>query len=123
MKPIFKFAMVGGTGFFVYTTILYLLTEKLGIFYMIGAIIALQCSIPTQYFLNNKWTFDKSASIKNLIKYESVCLLGTILFYIIMILLTEIFGIHYILSGLISTTTIFLINYYNSRKYVWKINK
>jgi len=123
MKPIFKFAIVGGTGFFIYTTILYFLAEKLGIFYMFGAIIALQCSIPAQYFLNNKWTFDASTSPKSLAKYEYVCLIGTILFYVIMVLLTEIFGIYYILSSFISTLIVFLINYYNSKRYVWKINK
>ncbi len=119
MKQLFKFAIVGATGFFVNTAILYFLTEKLSIFYMISAIIALQCSIPTQYLLNNIWTFKDSFSFKKFIKYEYVCLTGMLLFYTIMIVSTEIFGIYYLLSNFIATISVFLLNYYNSKKYVW----
>lgn len=122
MKQLFKFAAVGAIGFLVNTTILYFLTEKLSIFYMISAIIALQCSIPTQYLLNNIWTFNDSMSFKKFIKYESVCLVGMFLFYLIMITLTEIFGIYYLVSNFITTICVFLLNYFNSKKYVW-LNK
>jgi putative flippase GtrA len=121
MKPIFKFMIVGGIGFTVNTIILYLLTENLKISYMISAIIAIQISVSIQFLLNSIYTFKFSPSFKRLILYESASLIGIILYYVIMIIFTEIFGVYYLISSLISTLLVFMFNYYNSKTFVWKV--
>lgn len=119
-KQLFKFMIVGGIGFIINAAILYILTEKLNIYYMISALISLQCSIPVQFILNNTWTFKDKLSFKKFIKYESLSAAGVFLYYIILILLTELLGVYYLISSLLATFIVFLFNYHNSKKYVWK---
>lgn len=122
MKSLFKFAIVGGIGFLINTFILYILTDKFNLFYALSAIVSIQSAVIVQFLLNNSWTFhnnNKLSLFKKFIKYESVNIFGTFLNYIILIFLTEIFGIYYLLSNLISVFVVFLFNYYNSKKFVW----
>ena len=55
----FKFASVGLVGTFINLTILYILTEYFGVYYMISAIIAIGTTLITNFIGNKIWTFQK----------------------------------------------------------------
>jgi putative flippase GtrA len=52
-----RFATVGGAAAALQTALLYLLVDTVGIYYLVGAIIAIEVTIVSQYVINDAWTF------------------------------------------------------------------
>jgi len=124
----FKFMIVGIVGFGVETGILWLLTEQAGLFYIISAVIATEVAIITNFILNDNWTFrDRkklgSKLITRLLKYNITCVIGVAIKLSILTLLTEVFGLYYIISNIIGIVTVFLWNYFGSTKWAWRIKR
>ena len=61
----FKFAFIGATGSILNLGILYILTNYILIWYIISAIIAVECSILWNFYLNTKITFKYRFSNKS----------------------------------------------------------
>jgi len=103
---IIKFGIVGASGVVVNMGALYLLTELGRIPYFIASVIATELSIVSNFFINLLWTWsDRSGEGTfwgKLVRYHigagATAFLGN---YLILILLTEFFGMHYLISNLI----------------------
>lgn len=120
MKHFIKFALVGGSGSFIGLGILWLFTEIAGWYYLASLTLALLVSVSNNYFWNSKWTFkDKKANIKGFGKYLSLSAGTLVLNLTLVYILTDIIGLWYMLSAIITTGIVFLINFTLSRKYVW----
>jgi len=123
---IFKFILVGTSGVIVNLFILWFLTTHLGIPYYISAIISIELSIISNFLLNNYFTFADRRSPKQdaffgkMSKFNFNCIVGASIQYVIMIILTSIFKIHYLLSNLIGIGSAFIWNYLLSNLWVWK---
>lgn len=52
-----KFAMVGGIGSIITFSLTWLLTEKLGLWYMVSMVFAVAVATVSNFILNNIWTF------------------------------------------------------------------
>ncbi len=114
-----KFGAVGVTGIGVNMGCLYLLTEFARIPYFIGSLIAIELSILSNFWLNLLWTWrDRSETgtfWTKIWRYHVgagfTAVLGN---YLILIGLTEWFGINYLMSNLIGigvgTLSNFVIN-------------
>ncbi len=103
---ILKFGVVGVSGIGVNMGSLYLLTEFAHIPYFIGSLIAIELSIMSNFWLNHVWTWkDRSESGPvwgKIVRYHVGAGLTAILGnYLILITLTEFFGINYLISNLI----------------------
>ena len=100
-----KFAVVGIIGVCVNMGMLYLLTEKFQILYIISSIIAIEISIISNFFLNDLWTWKdrvKKTFIERFTQYHiSVGLTAILANWLILLILTEIFNIYYLISNLI----------------------
>lgn len=121
LDKLIKFSIVGISGVYINEFLLYTLTDSLKLFYVISSVIAIQISIITNFVLNSVWTFNNENMTKDkFIKFESVCILGASVNFIILIILTSLFNIHYLISNLIAILIAFVVNYSFSRKYVWK---
>jgi len=103
---IIKFGIVGASGVVVNMGALYLLTEFGKIPYFMASVIAIELSIVSNFVINLLWTWsDRSGEGTfwgKLVRYHigagATAFLGN---YLILILLTEFFGMHYLLSNLI----------------------
>ena len=120
-----KFCLVGLTGLGVDTGILWLLTEKAGLFYIYSAVISTETAITTNFILNNTWTFrDRRYATSNVvsrfIKYNVTCIIGVGIKLGILTLMTEVFGLYYIISNIIGIAIAFLWNYFGSTKWAWR---
>ena len=112
-----KFLIVGSTGVVVNTSILWILTEKTGLFYVLSGVIATQTAIINNFLLNNFWTWkrrDKKHSfIRRMVTFNIVSLAGLVITVFTLWTLTEA-GIYYIISNLIgivlATTWNFIAN-------------
>ena len=101
-----KFGIVGASGVVVNMAALYLLTDFGKIPYFVASIIAIELSIISNFTINFLWTWsDRSGDgtvWAKLVRYHigagATAFLGN---YLILILLTEIFGMHYLISNLI----------------------
>lgn len=126
LTRVLKFTGVGLSGVIVNQGILWLLTHFGGLKYYFSSLIAIETSIITNFLLNNYFTFaDRSAGKKTsfflrLLKFNVTCLAGAAIQYGVLLLLTEVFGVHYLISNLIGIIIAFIWNYLLSTLWTWK---
>jgi putative flippase GtrA len=111
-----KFSVVGATGVFVNMGTLYLLTELAGIPYFVGSVVAIELSIATNFWMNLIWTWRDRSEVGTLwtklwryhVGAGATAFLGN---YLILIGLTELFGVNYLISNLVGIGVGTLSNY------------
>jgi dolichol-phosphate mannosyltransferase len=111
-----KFGVVGASGVVVNMGGLYVFKEFAGIPYFIASLIAIELSILSNFTVNLLWTWrDRSGEGRiwtKVIRYHvgagATAFLGN---YLILIALTELFGMHYMISNLIGIAVGTLANY------------
>ncbi len=111
-----KFGVVGASGVVVNMGCLYLLKEFAGIPYFVASLIAIELSILSNFTVNLLWTWrDRSGDASlwtKLLRYHigagATAFLGN---YLILIALTEFFGLHYMISNLVGIAVGTLANY------------
>ncbi|MBN2017165.1 MAG: GtrA family protein [Candidatus Cloacimonetes bacterium] len=111
-----KFGIVGGSGTVVNLGIQYLLTLA-GMHYIFAGVISTEISIINNFLLNNFWTWkdnpakNKRSFVARLLKYNSSMIITGVTQILLMIFFTEVFHINALISKLIATVIITLINY------------
>ncbi len=111
-----KFGIVGASGTVVNVGCLYLFTEFARIPYFIASLIAIELSIISNFTINFLWTWrdrSKEGTLwKQIVRYHigagATAFLGN---YLIMIALTEFFGMHYMISNLVGIAVGTFSNY------------
>jgi dolichol-phosphate mannosyltransferase len=111
-----KFGIVGVTGIGVNMGSLYLLTELGRIPYFVGSLLAIELSILSNFWMNLLWTWrdrsDVSTTWTKLWRYHvgagMTAFFGN---YLILIGLTEWFGVNYLISNLIGIGVGTISNY------------
>jgi dolichol-phosphate mannosyltransferase len=110
-----KFSVVGISGVGVNMGVLYFLTEHVHIPYLISSIIAIEISIITNFLLNDLWTWKdriKKKYIYRIIQYHiSVGITAVFVNWLLLLILTEVFGLYYLLSNLIGIAMGTFANY------------
>ncbi len=116
-----KFCIVGGTGTLLHFSILYLLTEFVGILYVFSAAVAVIAASSSNYTLNHIWTFKQP--VKNHVigwtKYQSTGLITDVLYLIILAVLVEMIGLWYVLGAILSLVTVAPIRFIIVSKWIW----
>jgi putative flippase GtrA len=123
-----KFLVVGASGSAVYLVSLTLLTTVLGSrLILVSNAIALELSILSNFFLNDKFTFNsitaKSTKPTRLAKYNLVSLLGFGVNELTVAILAPPFEAHhisYIFAALIAILISFSANYVGSSRWAWR---
>lgn len=125
-KRIVKFCIVGGSGLGVYEGTLFLLTDKLGLLYIISAIFSWVITILFMFTLHESWTFrdlrkpGASNILKRVSSFSAVRLTGFAIHITILSCLTEFLGVYYLLSALIAIAIVMTWNYTASLNLVWR---
>ena len=60
VREFVKFGVVGGMGALINIAVLYLLTEKFGLYYMVSAVFSFMIVISHNFVLNKAWTFSSN---------------------------------------------------------------
>lgn len=120
-----KFMIVGLSGMLVNLGLLFYLTEFWGIYFLFSGMIAIECSIITNFILNDVWTFGDCKENKHgwgmrLILFQAVSLAGVIINLSLLYILTTGFGIYYLVSSLIGIFCAFSWNFLANRRFTWK---
>ena len=121
---LFKFLTVGASGTIISLTVLWLLTDLAGWHYLLSYLVCAVLSICNNYLWNSLWTFrDKQAHIKGFGKYAAISFSTLGIREIILFIFTDILGIWYMTSAVITIAIGCLINFTLSRKFVWNKKK
>lgn len=119
-----KFCIVGGTGALVNLGLTYSLTS-LGLFYPASGAIAIEASLLTNFFFNKLWTFQDraikgfKAIFKALGRDHLVRFGGMVLNLLILWILTEYFGLWYMISQTIGIGVATLWNFGGNKLWTW----
>lgn len=111
----FRYIFVGGVAFFVDFSSLYLLTDFLGVYYLISAALAFILGLITNYLLSITWVFNKRSFDNLTVEFGLFSFIG-----IIGLGLTEIFiwfftaelGMYYMISKIITAILILFWNFF-----------
>jgi dolichol-phosphate mannosyltransferase len=124
-EEMIKFGIVGASGALVNMGILYFLTEQLGIYYLLSAVVAVETSIISNFALNEIWTFVEKGKegvkqiFKRFFKFNSIAVAGMGINVAILGMLTEFAGIYYLFSNLIAIAAVFGWNYLANVRWTW----
>lgn len=115
-----KYIIVGGTCYLVELTILFLLTQMLGMWYIYSNIISNFVALVFSYAINNYWTFEiKKIVVKKILILLELHICNVIVCSAILFFLTSTCGIFYLLSKIITTLLSCIWNYFISKHIVY----
>jgi dolichol-phosphate mannosyltransferase len=127
-EKILRFVAVGLSGIIVNMAALSVLTSVFGIFYLISSLVAIELSILNNFFWNDWWTFygEKGHRLSNqwhrLGIYHLISVGGLLINVGILFVLTEFFGVYYLVSNLIGIMVAFTWNFVINRNTTWKLD-
>jgi dolichol-phosphate mannosyltransferase len=122
-----RFAVVGTTGAVIDFTILIVLTEVFGVYYLASSIIAFALANLSNFIWNKLWTF-RNKSDKHVRQFFSFLVVGVVGLLIntgVLYYSVELLGFYYIIGKVIASAVVmfwnFFMNKYLTFKYVEKI--
>jgi len=120
-----QFALVGLLGLVVNSLVLYLLTSRLGIYYLVSAVLASVVSTLQNFLLTEWWVFrdretgGRRAVIRRYVAFN-VLTIATLAFRVpAMALLTEFAGLYYLVSNAIAIGLTFAVRYVVADVWLW----
>lgn len=120
-----KFGIVGGTGVFVDTGLLYFLTEFGGLHQVLSAALATETAILWNFTWNDLWTFEGIGKeklkdfVSRALKFNTVSLVGLGLKVAVFWALTEFTGLYYLVANLVAIMMVFIWNYMGNVAWTW----
>lgn len=124
IKRFTRYGFVGGIGGIVNLIVLYLSVSLGGLHYILGTALGILCAVIVNYAINRAWTFKddkcKAPFFKGLLKFMVTKSVFDVTYLLLIIPLTELAGIHYLLSALISILCVTIPGYLIISWWVWK---
>ena len=110
----FCFIFVGGTAFVVDFFFLYFFSDICGIYYLISAVMSFIISVLVNYIMSTKWVFNQRNIENKVLEFNLFILISTIGLIFTEILLyffTDIVGLYYLISKIISAIIVLIWNF------------
>ena len=109
-----RYFVSGGVAFVVDASLLYVLTEWLGLHYLFSTVLSYSVGLVITYLFSILWVFD-SRSVDNRVLefsvFASIGVMGLGLTSLFMWLFTSRCGLYYIISKAITTVIVFVWNF------------
>lgn len=119
-----KFAIVGLSGTCIHLGLLWLLTSRLGVQYLVAGALGFEAGLCSNYVLNNNWTFaDRRSgfiSARGLARYHVVSLGGFLISLAVLQALTGVFRVPPVLAGLAGIPLVTSWNFALSLFWTWQ---
>jgi len=125
VREFVKFGVVGGMGTLINIAVLYLLTEKFGLYYMVSAVFSFMIAISHNFVLNKAWTFKENVKEEIGKKYFQFVFANVLVLIVNLSLLyffTEFFGLYYIFSQLLATFITLFLNFFINKAWTFSSN-
>jgi dolichol-phosphate mannosyltransferase len=118
-----KFAVVGIFGIVVNQVALFVLTETFGIYYIISSILASQVSTLNNFVLTEMWVFRGRDARGNVVGrylvFNAINAATLVIRVPVLYVLTDNFGVHYLVSNLVAIGLTFGIRYLVADNWIW----
>lgn len=116
-----KFGLVGLLNTLI-NWILFILLNRFGVYYIISNVIAYSISTLNSYLWNSKWVFKYNGdNVKGTSsKFIVLNIIGLTLNTIILYLLVDIVGLNKLISLVITTGIVMILNYFINKLWVFK---
>ena len=114
----FRYIFVGGTAFVVDFFFLYFFSDICGIYYLISAVMSFIISVLVNYIMSTKWVFNQRNIENKVLEFNLFILISTIGLIFTEILLyffTDIVGLYYLISKIISAIIVLIWNFLSRR--------
>jgi putative flippase GtrA len=119
---LWRYSTVGLVSAVVDFGILYLLTDKLGFYYLISATISFIAAASVNYYLNKNWTFKVSGQLaKQIAFFLLISGSGVLLNNLILFFLVEFGDWWYIYAKIIATCIVTIGNFMGNKYLTFKI--
>jgi len=121
----FRYLFVGGIAAVVNIGMLYVFTDIINLYYIISNILSFILGLIVNYVLSKKFVFQEETTIsksKEFLIYAIIGVIGLGIDTLLVWLFTDIIGLYYMISKLISTMIVFIWNF-GARKVLYKIIK
>lgn len=117
---LFRYLFVGGAAFIVDLTLLFILTNYLGVYYLISAAIAFILGLIINYFLSVKWVFNRRNLENRTFEFGIFAVIGIIglgLNEVFIWFFTQDLQIYYLFSKILAAVIILFWNFF-ARKFM-----
>ena len=119
--PLIKSIVTSMICFSLDYVLLYVLTEFLGLYYLLSAAISFTVANTLNFYLCARWVFPTGLSGgKQYIAFLVVGAVGLALNTGLMALFTDVFSIYYMISKVIAASLVFFWNYFMRRYAIFK---
>ena len=110
----FRYTLVGGLAFVVDLVLLFVLTEYAHWHYLVSATLSFLAGLLVNYILSTQWIF-RSSKIKNkkieFILFGLIGVIGLGLNNVLLYFFTDLIGLYYMLSKLITAVLVYAWNF------------
>lgn len=120
-----RYIFVGGVAAIVNIGSLYVFKEIFDIYYLVANIISFVLGLLTNYMLSKTYVFAKEKSMNRTIEFINYTLIGVIglgFDTLFIWIITDVIGVYYIVSKIISTCIVFVWNFFG-RKMLYYISR
>ena len=110
----FRYVFVGGTAFAVDFFFLYFFSDICGIYYLISGILSFVLSVLVNYWMSTKWVFNQDNIENKVLEFNlflAISSLGLVFTEILLWLFTDVFGLYYLISKVISAIIVMFWNF------------
>lgn len=118
-----RYTIVGGIAFVVDYGSLWLLTEFAGLHHLLSAAIAFILGLVCNYLISTAWVFGESKVSNRWLEFAAFAIIGIVglgFNEVVIYLCTDILGLHYMASKLVSTVIVFFWNFFARRFILFK---
>ena len=119
----FRYAIVGGVSFVVDYGLLCLLTELLGLHYLLSATVSFTAGLVVNYLISIKWVFSKSklnSRAAEFVVYGIIGVVGLLFNNLLLYLFTDHLHLHYMLSKLVAAAIVLVWNFIGRKIILFK---
>ena len=122
VRQILKFGVVGGGAFLIDYSVLYLLTEFVGIHYLISSVISFIVSLIFNYILSIYWVFDvtKKQTSREVFVFVILSVIGLLINQVVMYVGSDLLHIYYMLTKLVATLIVMVWNFVTRKIFIEK---
>ena len=123
LLQLIRYLVSGGCSFCIDFGTLFILTEFVGIHYLISSILAFILAMTTNYLISILWVFNKRKMDNTLHEFGifmSISVTGLALNTAFMWTFTEYINLHYLISKIVATALVFFWNFTAKRNILFK---
>lgn len=119
-NQILKFGIVGVLAFIIDYSLLYILTEFCGIYYLYSSIVSFIVSLIFNYIASIKWVFDvnKKQTVKEIIIFAALSVIGLGINQLVMYCMVELLNIYYMFSKIVATGIVMVWNFITRKIFI-----